>query len=190
MNRRSPTGGTEHRAAKAFIIAQLSISLVLIAGASLLVRSFWNIFYQDWGYRRDRILIMDFASDPQTINIAVSPAFREALQQRLSAIPGVISAAFASEGPLGGLVYEGEVALPDGPPQEGDSARFIQVSSRYFETMDIPIIAGRPITEKDMKASQPVAVISQTAAWKLFGAANPVGSYFIGKTLRPNRPFR
>ena len=80
-NRRSHTSGSEHRAAKVFIIAQLSISLVLIAGASLLVRSFWNIFYQDWGYRRDRILAMNFASDPQSINIAVSPAFRESLHR-------------------------------------------------------------------------------------------------------------
>jgi predicted permease len=183
-NRRSHTGITEHRAARAFIIAQLSISLVLIAGASLLVRSFWNIFYQDWGYRRDHILVMDFAGDPQTIGIGISPAFREALQQRLSAIPGVISAAFASEGPLGGLVNEGEVVSPARPSQESYHAQFIQVSSRYFETMDIPIIAGRPITEKDMKASQPVAVISQTAARKLFGAANPVGSYFIAKTFK------
>lgn len=182
-NRGSHTGGTEHRAAKAFIIAQLSISLVLIAGASLLVRSFWNIFYQNWGYRRDRILSMELAFDPQTLIIAMSPAFREDLQQHLSAVPGIVSAAFASEGPLGELVGDGEVALPD-RPRESHQARFIQVSSRYFETMDIPIIAGRPITEKDMKASQPVAVISQTAARKLFGDVNPVGSYFVGRNMR------
>jgi predicted permease len=184
-NRRSHTGRTEHRAAKVFIIAQLSISLVLIAGALLLVRSFWNIYYQDWGYRRDRILIMDFAFDPETLMIQFSPAFRETLQQRLSAIPGVLSAAFASEGPLGGMVWNRDVALPDRPPQASDHARFIQVSSRYFETMDIPIIAGRSITEKDIRASQPVAVISQAAARKLFGAANPVGSYFsVGKNFQ------
>ena len=127
-NRRNHTGGTEHRAAKAFIIAQLSVSLVLIAGASLLVRSFWNIFYQDWGYRRDRILIMDLAYDPQTLTIELSPAFREALQQRLSAIPGIISAAFASEGPLGEMFWQRDVALPDWPPEESDRALFIQVS--------------------------------------------------------------
>jgi len=184
-NRRSHTGGTEHRAAKAFIIAQLSISLVLLAGASLLVRSFWNIYHQDWGYRRDGILIMDFAYNPQTLMIELSPDFRERLHQRLCAIPGVVSAAFASEGPLEGMVWYREIALPDRPPQQSDHARFIQVSSRYFETMDIPILAGRPITEKDIRANRPVAVISQTAARKLFGTANPVGNYFsAGKNFQ------
>jgi predicted permease len=181
-SRRSHTDRTEHRAAKVFIVAQLSISLVLIAGALLLMRSFWNIYYQHWGFQPDHILIMDLAYDPQTSEIRMSLNFREALQQRLSVIPGVISAAFASEGPLRGLVFEGEIALPD-RPQESDPAQFIQVSPHYFETMDIPIIAGRPITEKDTKALQPVAVISQTAARKLFGAANPVGRCFIAKNM-------
>jgi predicted permease len=182
-SRRSHTDRTEHRTAKAFIIAQLSVSLVLIAGASLLVRSFWNIYCQDLGYQRDHILIMDLAFDPQTSEIRRSLNFREAFQQRLNKIPGIISAAFASEGPLGELVYNGEIALPD-RPQESNQARFIQVSSRYFETMDIPIIAGRPINEKDMKPNQSVAVISQTAARKLFGNANPVGSYLVSKNMR------
>lgn len=181
-NRRSHTAGSEHRAAKAFIVAQLSVSLVLIAGASLLVRSFWNIYYQDWGYRRDRVLVMDLAFDPQTLAIGMSPTFRETLQQRLSALPGVISATFASEWPLGDLLGAGEVALPD-QQQRSERAQFIQVSSHYFNTMDIPIVAGRPITEDDIRAARPVAVITQTAARRLFNSDSPVGSYLQVKNM-------
>lgn len=181
-NRKSSTAGSGRHAAKAFIVAQLSVSLVLIAGASLLVRSFWNIFHQDWGYRRDRVLVMDLAFDPQTLAISMSPAFRETLQQRLSSLPGVVSATFSSEWPLGDVVAGGEIAAPN-RPQKSDRAQFIQVSSHYFETMDIPIVAGRPITEHDVMGRQPVAVITQTAARKLFGAANPVGRYFAAKSM-------
>jgi predicted permease len=178
-NSRIQTGGFEHRRAKAFVIAQLAISLILIAGASLLMRSFWNVLDQDWGYRQDGILVLDFAFDEPSFKAVLSPVFRETLLERLNAIHGVRSAAAAFEGPLRGVEQPGLVALPDRPSRETDQLKFSRVSPHIFETLDIHILAGRPITSQDTEQSQQVAVISQTAARKLFGAANPIGKFFV-----------
>ncbi len=177
-NSRIQTGEAEHRRAKVCVIAQLSISLILIAGASLLVRSFWNVLNHDWGYRRDGILVLDFAFDEATFKAVLSPVFRETLLQRLSAIHGVRSAAAAFEGPLRGVDQLGLVAMSDRPSHPTDQFKFSRISPHFFETLDIRIISGRPITSQDTEQSQQVAVISQTAARKLFGAANPVGRFF------------
>lgn len=175
---RTHTGRFEHRLARGFVVAQLSISLVLVAGGLLLVRSFWNLFNQDWGYEKSHILEIDFAFEPDVIGKLHSEDYRRLLLGKLSAIPGVFSAAAASEGPLAGVRQDGKFSTLERPAHSGDKLYYVQVSSRYFETMTIPILSGRPITEQDMHRSAQVAVISETAAKKFFGDANPIGRSF------------
>ncbi len=177
VNSRVLKGGFEHRRAKLFVVAQLSISLILIAGASLLVRSFWNVLYQDWGYQKNSMLVLNLAFDIPTIRASFSPVFQEALLQHLNSLHGIRSAAVASEGPLRGVEQPGEVSLPDRPSMALDQFYYSRVSPRFFETLDIDIIAGRPIMDEDISQSQPVAVISETAAKKLFGPEDPIGKF-------------
>jgi predicted permease len=165
------------RASRFFVIAQVSISLLLIAAASLLVRSFWNLQHQDFGYRQEGVLMVEMRIDFATLRaareIAVQPVY-----ERMNAIPGVRSAALAGLGPFSPVMTGASIALPERPPLGSDDAHPVGVSPRFFETMGIPIVAGRAITEDDRAETTKVAVISETAVRRVFGAANPLGRYF------------
>ena len=181
-NGRTQTGGrTQHGSARAFVVAQVSLSLLLVAGASLLVRSFWNLNHQDFGYRQEGLLLVQMRLDFAALALRT---FKETpvqqVYERLNAIPGVRSAAMAGLGPFAQIQSGAKMALPERPPMEGDDVRSVAVSPRYFETMGIPMVAGRPITEDDRAGTARVAVVSQTAARRLFGFANPIGRFFSG----------
>ena len=177
--------------AKGFVVAQVTISLLLVAGASLLGRSFWNLTHQDFGYDQDRVLLVRLPFDLANFKLTRDPAFSEALEQRMNALPGTISAALAGAGPLGAMQRPGKVALPERPAAIGESARFVSVSPRYFETMGIQIVAGRSITAMDRRGSERVAVISQTAARQVFGRDDPIGRAFTnGDRFDPTQSVR
>jgi hypothetical protein len=79
---------------------------------------------------------------------------------------------------MGGDQHTGPVSAPGSATQ---SARIVHVSARYFETMGIPIVAGRPLTADDRAGAAPVAVLSETAARMFFGADNAVGRFVAGE---------
>jgi len=168
-------GRTQHATARAFVVAQVAISLLLVAGASLLVRSFWNLEHQDFGYRQEGVL---WIRTPYDSRFASRMPQLPAIYDRMNAIPGVRSAALATTGPLGDLRDAGGLSLPERPSPDRDEGTFVKVSARYFETMGIPILVGRPISADDRQGLARVAVISETAARRLFGTANPIGRLF------------
>jgi predicted permease len=177
-NGRTQSGGrSQHATARAFVVAQISVSLLLLTGASLLVRTFWNLSHQDLGYRREGVLMVQTSLDFSTLGIFKNLRLQP-LYERLNAIPGVGSAALVGLGPFSQIMSGSRVALADRPPLNGEEGRRVCVSPRYFETMGIPMVAGRPITEDDRAGTAPVAVISETAARTLFGGASPVGRFF------------
>jgi predicted permease len=165
---RSATG-----AARAFIVAQVAASLVLVAGAALMVRSFRNLETQDFGYRQDGLLLIEFRVDRNLFGFR-DPARLQQLLERLSAIPGVIGAALTGPAPFAQLQSPAKISLP-GEAAPGVEALQSKVSPRYFETMKIPLLAGRAFSEADRNQTAPVAVLGETAARQLFGSANPVG---------------
>jgi predicted permease len=177
-NGRTQSGGrSQHATARAFVVAQISVSLMLLAGASLLVRTFWNLSHQDLGYRREGVLMvqtgLDFSTFGMFKNLPLQP-----LYERLNAIPGVRSAALVGLGPFSRITSGGRMALAERPPVKGEEVRRVSVSPRYFETMGIPMVTGRPITEDDRAGTAQVAVIGETAARILFGRTDPVGRFF------------
>ena len=171
------SGRPGKRAARLLVVAQVSVSLLLISGASLLVRSFWNLLHQDFGYRQEGVLMVQMHMDLAALRFSKDLPLPQ-MYERFNAIPGVQSAALAGLGPLTPIQSPASIALPERPPQEGEDAHRVSVSPRYFESMGIPIVAGRPITGDDRPETQRVAVISETAARRLFGAADPIGRYF------------
>jgi predicted permease len=172
-HRRSGGLRSANGAARAFIVAQVAASLMLVAGAALLVRSFRNLETQDFGYRQDGLLLIEFRVDRSLFAFRDLARLRQ-LQQRLSAIPGVVSAALSGPAPFAQLQTRVQVSSP-GKVASAVDALFAQVSPRYFEAMKIPLLAGREFSDADRKDAAPVAVIGETTARRLFGSANPVG---------------
>jgi len=149
---------------KAFVIVQVALCLMLLAGATLLGRSLWNLQRQDLGYRPEGLIIADLPLDmtrdfgPERSRIFAG--LRQPLFEKMNAIPGVRSAALSDGGPLGHMSYSTEVSLP-GRPSRDDHTREIRVSARYFETMHIDLLAGRGILESDREKTPKVVVLSQ-----------------------------
>jgi predicted permease len=176
---RSHTGGRSRRvAAKCFGIAQLAISMLLVAGAILLVNSFWRIIHQDMGYQRDGILTFHTAFDAASFSALRNRALLDTILERLSAIPGIQSTALHQGGPLGAVTSRVLIALPERPSQKGEELHRIDVSPQYFDTMGTRILSGRAFTEADRSKAPRVAVITETAARSIFGTTNPVGRLF------------
>jgi predicted permease len=85
---------------------------------------------------------------------------------------------------MGAIQHTSSLSAPDRPARQGDFTRVVHVSPRYFETMRIPLVAGRPIDAADREGSPRVAVISEAASRALFGGANP-----IGRTIAESRQY-
>ena len=170
--RRSQTAGHRHILGKALIVAQISLALILLSGASLLARSFWNLRHQDFGFRASNVLMAELPWEFSPSMMARYAALTQPLYDQLNALPDVRSAALSCFGPMGADQHTGAMSTP-GVPATG--VRIAHVSPRYFETMGIPIVAGRGITADDRAGSPKIAVLSESTARRLFGAADPVG---------------
>jgi predicted permease len=166
---------------KAFVVAQVSMCLLLLSGAALLSRSLHNLRQFDWGFRAQKLLLADIVLDPVNDYTPESrrrlAAQAEPLLARLRSLPGVESVALANGAPLGNFNSSSQVAVPGRDYRETDQGRLVAVSPQFFETWQIPLLAGRAITRADHAKATKVAVLGATAAKLLFGTAKPIGRY-------------
>ncbi len=174
-NGRARIGGPRQILGKALVAAQISISLVLLAGSALLVRSLWSLRHQDFGFRGENVLMVELPWEFSPSMMARYQALREPLYDRMNHLPGVVSAALSCFGPMGGDRHTGPLSSAERPARREDNTRIVHLSPQYFETMGIRIVAGRGITAEDAAGAPEVAVLSETAARKMFGGSNAVG---------------
>lgn len=169
------------RARKVLIGAQTALALALLIGAGLLMRSFATLLLEDPGFRRDHlaaIQVFRWNNDESAAERATF--FRQALE-RIAALPGVRSAGAVSAAPFleanidirENLYVEGEV---HGRPEEQPQAYFTTATPGYFETVGVPLLAGRLFDARDENPqAELVAVINQTMRRRFWGAEDPVG---------------
>lgn len=176
---------------KMLIVAQVALSLFLITGAGLFLRSLQNLKNLDPGFDREHLV--QFFMDPgRGYNLAQRVNLYKQILTRLEALPGARSASFSSLGFLTGSVISYAVTVPGYLPRsdENTTCNVLTVGPRFFETMKIPILIGRDFGPQDDRtvealpagaqqthASQSV-VINQTMARYFFGNENPIGKRF------------
>jgi predicted permease len=169
------------RPGKLLVVSQVAVSLVLLIGAGLFLRTLRNLTTQDLGFDREHLLLIWTLPGQTGGRGAGASDFWQRVQQGLSSVPGVISASASNQGVLNGsdlsglsngpaIRVEGEAPLPSGPP----GLRAF-VAPGFFKTMGVPLVAGREFTEQDTAAAPRVVIISQTMARYYFGDRNPVG---------------
>ncbi len=162
---------------RALIAAQLALSLVLIVGAGLFVRTVRKLVAQDVGFDREHVLMLRI----ETELAGYKPDQLESLYQRmrdhLNVLPGVRDSALALYTPLRGDNWSGSVAIARYTPEQNQQAfaAWNRVSAGYFDAMGIPVLLGREIGPQDTAKAPPVAVVNQTFARKYFPDGNPVG---------------
>jgi predicted permease len=179
--RRSASGGRFGAGVgRGLVVAQLAVSLVLLGGAALLGRSLWNLRHQDFGFQPEGAVLIDLPVEFSPAMMRRQGAIRQPLYERLNSLPGVRSAAVSGFGPMGPLQRTITISTPTRPARESDYTRLVHVSPRYFETMRIPLVAGRGITEEDRAGTPNTAVLSESAARALFGTTDPIGQRISG----------
>lgn len=185
----SPSRG---RTRNLLVILEVALSLVLLIGAGLLVRSFVRIQEVHPGFNSENLLAVQLAlpKNKYTQRVVTSNFFNE-VERRIRTLPGVESAASISLLPLSGLNARVDFTIEGSPPvsrEEIPTAQYRMVTAGYFRTMGIPLLAGREFTEGDIPESQAVAVIGQALAERYFPAKNPVGMHLNVDDGTPGNP--
>ena len=165
---------------RGFMVLEVALSLVLLVGAGLFVRTLHNLKAFDIGYDRENILLLSL--DPSLNGYTDDDAarFYEQVIQRVGSLPGVRSASVASMGLLGeGLTIQ-SVSVEGYQRREGARTGAWEnfVSPGYFETLGIPVLSGRGFTPLDTKTAPKVAIVNQQFARRFFGNKNPIGRRF------------
>lgn len=177
---RSVTGGPGRFGLRRMLVtAQVALSLILLFGALLFVRSLHNLSTVQMGFRPERILSLDVDFGGIPYPMERRPAVYRELSERLAAVPGVASVAQVSFTPISGGRWDNIVA-PDGVTAAagGKSSFFNVASPGYFRTMGTPLEAGREFDSRDTLTSPKVAIVNEMFARTVFGGANPVGRTF------------
>src|SRR5579862_248184 len=161
---------------KILTVAQVALSLLLLEGAGLFVKTLSNLKAVDLGYDRENILLVELIPVFNGYTNEQSSRFFEQVVERVGQLPGVRSASLGSMGIMGaGMTRQGiEV---EGYTRRGDEkAGWINsISPKYFETLGIPMLMGRRFSERDGKSSPKVAIVNRTFAQRYFGDADPLG---------------
>jgi putative ABC transport system permease protein len=180
--RRSETG-SRNRVGGLLIVSEIALSFILLAGAGLLIKSFLNLRQTSPGFNADNVLAMRL--------VLLWPKYKEAeprvqaykqVIESVKAIPGVQSAGAVLSLPLKvdsfdlgrSVIREGRPMVPD----EAVNARHLTVTGDYFQTLQIPLKAGRLFTEQDNAESPKVVIISERMARELWPNENPIGRSF------------
>ncbi len=170
-------GRGQVRLRRGLMAAQVALSVLLLAGAGLFVRSLRNVFAVDPGLRIDKMLT--FSIDPSLQGYQPDRARRlfSDLQDNLQKIPGVVSASGATFPVLAGYRDEGtlEVEGYSAKKEENMQAGWDQVLPGFFSTMQIPLVAGREFTARDTGASPEIVVVNETFVKRFFPHSNPIG---------------
>lgn len=162
---------------KALVTAQVMLSLLLLFGSGLFLRTFRNLQNQDYGFERSNLLLAQFNPKLAGYKPSQAPALNQRLIERLSALPGVRSAALSLTPPIGMSNWTATILLSGytPAPKENMVSVLNRVSGKYFETAGISVIAGRAITTDDSASGLKVAVINQTLAQHFFPKGDAIG---------------
>ncbi|MCC6858122.1 MAG: ABC transporter permease [Bryobacterales bacterium] len=169
------SAGSRTKLAPALVVLQLALSLVLLVGTGLLVRTLRNLQQLDAGFRHEGVLLMNVdARRAGFEGPRLAVLYRELLD-RLQHLPGVQSASLSTNTPLSGAKHGGRVSV-DKQPQPG-TAQFNAVTPGYFRTLRTPLLLGRDFTLQDGPGAPPVAIVNEQLVRQYLPHGNPLGRH-------------
>ncbi len=175
--RGSAGGGGARRLRNALVVSQLALTLMLLVGAGLLARSFARLMSVDLGFQRENRLGVDLQlpsphndQDKQRIR-----EFARQLEERIIALPGVLSVGGTSAPPMSAFDPNGRFLIEDREHSGNYWPGYRVASAGYFTTLGIPLLRGRLFDATDGPATPQVAIISQDVADKVFPGEEPIG---------------
>ncbi len=176
--------GTKDRSSftrKALLVVQATLSVVLVAGATMLARSLNKLEHQDFGYQVPGRVEVDMNSPPSSYTQPQLAALYRQLEEKLTHLPGVQGAGLAMYNPL--TDNWGELIMVAGHPagklSEESNASWDRVSADYLQNFGMPILRGRAFTRADNETTAPVAIVNETFVKRFFkGDEDPLAQHF------------
>ena len=177
------SGGAGSRPAQrirgVFIVAEMALTLALLIGAGLLVRSFWRLQQVNLGFRADHLLTLQLDLLQSKYPGWKAVSFYERLQERLAALPGVEAVSATSDILLSEAPDSGGFTIENGPPTEEElELPFTSVQPNYFQTMGIQLLKGRAFTAQDTREGPKVGIVNETFVNRYFPKEDPIGKRF------------
>lgn len=159
---------------RALVVVQISVSLVLVIGALLFVRSFQNLITQDPGFRTADLFQAELTAPPGLSGMKDTGRYQRALLDEIQSIPGIeavsTTTSFVINGGVWGLGVDAGAVRDEG--------RFIWVSPGYFRMLGTPVLAGRDFDRRDTETAPKAAIVNQTFARRFFGNGDALGRTF------------
>jgi len=187
-------GHIRFRADKWIVASQVTLSLVLLVAAGLFLRSFAKLVTLDIGFDRANVLLVNVNLEAAKVPPEQRPAIYDQIATRLGALPGVVSAGRSWNTPVSGYEWNQFIHAdsPNPPTGEASLTYFNSISPHYFETLRMPMLAGRAFNNHDTKTAPRVAIVNQTLARTFYPGLNPIGRYFQTESVsgKPQSPIQ
>ena len=173
------SGGSRSRLRGAFVVAQVALSLMLLVGAGLLLNSFYRLLRAEPGFDPRNLLTMEYRLPKNRYSKGEQQwAFHKEVIERVSNVPGVVSAAVVRGLPFSGNGGSWTYRVPDRPaPPEGQEPKALEnaIDTNYLRTVGLPLLRGRNFTIQDGPDTQPVVLVNRTMAEKVWPGEDPLG---------------
>jgi putative ABC transport system permease protein len=185
---RNTAGGAGHRLRSALVMTEIALAVVLLVGAGLMMKSLLRLLQANVGFNPENVLTMTvvvpqakYADADKQLN------FFDELKERVQALPGVSSSGTVNILPLQGgnttrVNVEGDPAPPPGQEIEANTRT---VDESYFQTLGVPIVAGRAFDERDKPNDPPVVIIGKSLADRVFAGRDPIGRRLVYTVQAP-----
>jgi predicted permease len=164
----------------ALVVLQVSLSMVVLTGAGLLLRTLGNLRSIDAGFDTRNLLIFDINPQLAGYKDAQIPVLYGNLQRRIAALPGVTGVSYADEALLDGGYSSQDVKVEGRTGKDSVEVQMLSVGPEYFPTMKIPLLAGRLLTQADTDTTRHV-LVNRLFATKYLDGRNPLGLHFGGE---------
>ena len=179
---------------KGLIVAQVAMTVVLLCGAGLLVRSLFALIHDAIGVRAENVLTMRVELPASRYNPPQRLGFFRQVIERLQGLPGVQSASAASDIPVATLRTSGTsfqiLGQAELPPNERPTTRVRVVTPGYFKTLGIPLLSGRDFTQDDQtRGAAQVFIVNETFAKRYFPNSDPLSESISVSMQRPDNPY-
>jgi predicted permease len=162
---------------KALVAGQVALSLLLLAGAGLFLRTLWNLRELDPGFRREQVLLATLDPSLGGYDDAQASSFYRQLLDRVSGLPGVRAAALARTAVLSGMGMRRTMSVAGYQPQPGEdmNMNINFISPGYFRALGIALPAGRDFDARDREGAPRVAIVNETLARRFWPRKDPIG---------------